>query len=120
MAKELEEAPPPKKRKGPPLPIKIFQIIISLIIFALLGVGLYLSFRSFTGMDPLTISPTSVSKNFLNSEKAFNLINKFFSFNPAEGLKSKDTSSDNSINPQNSPTKFKFAIIADSHKDIEN
>jgi hypothetical protein len=118
--KALEEAPV-KKRKGPPLPVKIFQIFISLIIFAILGIGLYLSFRSFTGMDPLTLNPQSLSKNILNSEKAYDLINKLLSYSPTDAFKSNTSNqSQNSNNSSSSPTKFKFAIIADSHKDITN
>lgn len=121
-----EEAPPPRKRRGPSPIVAFFQIIISIIIFAVLGVGLYAAIREFSGVDPLSLNPQSVAKQVFSSDTVYSFFKDILSYNP--------TGKSNSILPDvsnltgstsqkpatNAPLAFTFAIIADSHIDISH
>jgi hypothetical protein len=105
----------------------IIQMFLSLIILTVLGIGLYLAYRNFSGYDPLKLSPESLVKALSSSTEAEKLIKALLTVSPGKSLNLGDkSSSSNSLNSQNTPSqhsgqvKFKFAVVADSHKDYDN
>jgi hypothetical protein len=125
-----------KKRSGPPAIVRMF---LSLVIMAVLAVGLYQAYRNFSGVDPMKLSPESLSKAFLSSDSAYKFITSLLSLNPQGSLEKfkamlgdKSTSAppttsgqdQQPIQPDNTKPKgqlaFKFAIVTDSHNDNDN
>lgn len=106
--------------------IGVFRLIISLIIMAILGFGVLLAYKSFSGIDPLQVDPGSVARNFLTSESALTFVKGLLTVDPKTSLQnaknmlseSEAGSSANTI--PSAPVKFRFAVIADSHKDLAN
>lgn len=102
----------------------IFRLFISLIIMAVLGLGLLQAYKSFSGYDPTTVSPQASLKNILTSEGAYEFIVSLLSFSPTGSFdKAKDaltTDRGGSSNTPSGPVRFRFAVIADSHKDYSN
>lgn len=107
----------------------IFQLFLSLIMFAILGIGLYLAYRNFSGYDPLKLSPESLVKSILSSDSVYKLVTEALSFSPDKSLTAKISnltgSPVSSIVPADSSTptgelKFKFAVMADSHIDYQD
>ncbi len=118
--------------------VGIHRIFLSLIMLSILSLGIYQAFKSFSGMDPLSLSPKSVFNSILASDSTSNLIDQLLSFNPKQLIKGKDNSAPTppalapktlgaETSPRNSqatpsPTPkpallFKFAIVADSEND---
>jgi hypothetical protein len=123
-----------KKKKGPPVVVRLF---LTLIIMGILAVGFYQAYRTFSGVDPLKLSPESISRSLLNSESAYNFLHSLLSLNPQGSLdKAKDllkgnseavtTSESSQSEPAvqeaktQAPLAFKFAIVTDSHNDNGN
>lgn len=102
----------------------IFRMFLSLIVFTVLLIGLYQAYKSFSGVDPLTVSPKSIVKSLLNSESLYKTVHELLTFNPKTSLdkakqliNSESKSNISGGNLDNSPLAFKFAVLADSHKD---
>jgi hypothetical protein len=120
------------RRKSGGVP-NIFRLFLSLIIMGILGIGLFQAYRSFSGVDPLELSPKSLANNLLSSQKVYDLVTGLLTVNPsvsldrAKGiLKDPNTiptgtgaDSDNTKTPT-APLAFKFAIITDSHSDNDS
>lgn len=104
----------------------IFRVFLSLIMLSILFLGGYLAFKHFSGVDPLKLDPKNVLTQLLTSEGAVNLITGLLSANPPTSLDEvrgiiggeKDGGGGEPVS--NAPILFRFAIIADSHKDTEN
>lgn len=116
-----------KKRKHGGGILGIFRVFVSLFMICLLLIGGYLAFKQFSGYDPLKLDPKGVLKELITSEGAVNLITGLLSANPPSSLdevkgllgeEQKQTGGGKSTS--NAPVIFKYAIIADSHKDSEN
>lgn len=105
----------------------IFRIFLSLFMMSILGLGLLQAYKSFSGVDPLTLSPQTMLKKILTSESTIDLLTGLFTVSPTasvdklkEVLSDPTTSKGSSATAKISPLKFRFAVIADSHKDMAN
>lgn len=114
---------PRRKRSG----VGIIRLFMSLVIISILGFGLYLAYRNFSGYDPLKLDPKSVTKTLLNSDSAYKLVTDFLSFSPGKSLRGGSGSKNVTLNGSSDQTssksqelKFKFAVVGDSHKDYNN
>lgn len=106
--------------------VSLFRIFWSLFVIVILGVGLIQAYKGFSGFDPLKLSPTSV-KNLFSQDGIYAFVTSLLSFNPADSVQKtrqilgENPPKDQSVTIQPSgDIDFKFAIIADSHKDITN
>lgn len=102
----------------------LFRLLLSLVIMAVLGLGLLQAYKSFSGYDPTTVSPQAGLKNLLTSQGAYEFVVSLLSFSPTGSLdkarNALNTDTENSSNTPSGPVKFRFAVIADSHKDYAN
>ncbi len=119
-----------KKGDGGPI-VGAIRFFLSLIILAILGIGLLLAYRNFSGVNPLNLSPQQLFKSLLSPDSAYSLITGLLTIRPQDSLtkakdaltepgsEEKDEQQTNSLNDSKptAPLSFKFAIIADSHKD---
>lgn len=100
----------------------IFRLFLSLVIMFILGLGLLQAYRSFSGIDPLTINPKSLVKNIFTSDSIYKLVTSLLSVNPtlqiSDAKKILGPSKDKVAVKTN--TLFKFAVITDSHTDYQN
>jgi hypothetical protein len=111
-------------------------MFLSLIIMAILGLGLYLAVKNFTGYDPLKISPESLIKTIMSSDTVYKGVTGLLSVGPPGSFKNiknqikggMDKNSNQKTNPSTTdkspkptaPLAYKFAIVGDSHKDMED
>lgn len=95
-------------------------------MMGVLALGLIQAYRTFSGYDPLTLSPKSLVNNLLSSDSAYELLTGLLSFNPSTSLstakkllsdKPKNNSQSVSKDSIKANLKFRFALVADSHKD---
>lgn len=106
----------------------LLRLALSFFIMAVLLLGVYQAYKSFSGIDPLKMSPRGILENFLASEDAYGLINSLLTANPKDSLnKAKEILSEGTNNGSgnSNPTSrsdvlFKFAIVSDSHNDNAN
>lgn len=107
----------------------ILRMFLSLIIMAILGLGLLQAYRSFSGIDPLKLDPNAIASNLLSSEKLIDFLTGVLTVSPSESLnKAKgalvgdqtisDTPSSDT-KPQANEV-YKFAVIGDPHIDVNN
>lgn len=96
-------------------------------MLSILFFGGFLAFKHFSGYDPLKLDPKNVLTQIFTSEGAANLITGLLSANPPSSLDEvkkivgAEKSGGGGGEPvSNAPVQFRFAIIADSHKDTEN
>lgn len=94
---------------------------MSLVIIAILGLGLLQAYKSFSGYDPMKLDSASLS-GLLTSDSAYQWVIKLLTFNPKESLQKGGGilpgSGETREQPKSSaPVKFSFAVMADSHKD---
>ncbi len=95
---------------------------------SILGLGLFQAYKSFSGVDPLSINPQTSLKKLLTSESMVDLLTNLFTVSPSQSIdKFKEALNSSGTNKvelntakKNPPLKFKFAITADSHKDMTN
>lgn len=108
-----------RKPKNPFL--SLLRLLMSLIIIAILGVGLLQAYKAFSGFDPLKLD-SNFLKQLFTSDSSYRTLIKLLTFNPKGSLQTDEnimSSPDEFLEgPKSSaPLKFKFAVIADSHKD---
>ncbi len=90
----------------------------------ILAVGLLQAYRAFSGYDPMSMSPKATFESLMASDSLYDGIISLLSFSPKNPLKpdqvlegiTGQSSSKDDISPDAS-LSFKFAILADSHKD---
>lgn len=97
---------------------------MSVIIIGIMAVGLLQAYKAFSGYDPMKLDSQSL-KGLLTSDSAYETLINLLTFNPKDSISGKtaDSPSLDSSTSQaasNAPVKFKFAVMADSHKDIPN
>ena len=113
----------PRRRSSSGGLLGLVRLFLSLVIMLILGLGLYQAYRSFSGFDPLKLDPQSLARNLFSSETAYQLLTRFLSFTPAgsfdaaKELLTKETSVSNQ-RKAGAPLQFRFAVVADSHKDV--
>lgn len=105
--------------------LSMFRLIMSLGIILVLGVGLIQAVKSFSGYDPLKLDPDNFKKLF-TSDSAYQTLIGLLTFDPKKSIQDiKGSKGDmgnqgNGNEKSNAPVKFKFAVMADSHKDTAN
>lgn len=93
-----------------------------------LGLGLLQAYKSFSGYDPISLSPQQTLKGLLTSEGAYNFITGLLTFDPKNSLSTaKSVLQDGTVSTNqtdnhksNAATLYSFAVIADSHLDYQN
>lgn len=119
------------KKEGGPFGFffTIFRLGLSLLIMGVLLLGVYQAYKSFSGIDPLKVSPQSLLSSFLSSDDAYKLITGILSAKPEDSLNQAksfikdgkiDLPKSTPIKAQTSPLDFKFAIVTDSHDDNDD
>lgn len=105
----------------------LFRLALSFFIMAILLLGVYQAYKSFSGIDPLKMNPRAILENFLASDDAYDLINSLLTADPKGSIdKAKEILSDAPANKRkensssNSEFAFRFAIVTDSHNDNNN
>ena len=87
---------------------------------AIMGLGLLQAYKAFSGYDPMKLDAQSLS-GLLTSDSAYQTLIGLLTFNPKDsiGLGEKGDEGDKGDRERSSdaPVKFKFAVMADSHKD---
>ncbi len=91
----------------------IFRMFLSVIILAILGLGLIQAYKSFSGFDPLSVNTNMVSNLSLTPEGIIAFIKSLIS-DPESALEAANNKEDSKSSAN---IKLKFAVIADSHKD---
>lgn len=125
------------RRHAAPLPFTIFRLLISLVLFLILGIAIIQAFKYFSGTtlenDPFTkainefpSNPKAAVVGLLTSEETANVIAGILSFNPSKDFKLplQNQTTEKTQNaalplPANGSPLFKFAIVADSHNNNE-
>ena len=117
------------KKKNSGGVVGLVRLLLSFIILLIMGLGLLLAFRNFSGVNPLNLSPQQLAKSFVSADAAYALITNILTFSPTDSLsKAKGAlTGDGNTEPNPSdttqpsaPLAFSFAIIADPHKDMVN
>ncbi len=115
-----------RKKSGNPL-LTFFRLFLSVIIMAVLGLGLVQAYKAFSGYDPASLSPQQTVKSLLTSEGAYNFITQLLTFNPKDSIQTaKSALSGNGPTPanpepeSNAAVVYSFAVMADSHLDYLN
>ena len=81
----------------------IFRLILSVVMFAILTLGIYSAYKHFSGLDPFKLDPVAVIKNIISARTPKQFTQALPSFkNPK---------------PANKEALFKFLLVADSHAD---
>ena len=109
------------KKSSNPL-LGLFRLIMSVVIMGILGIGLLQAYKAFSGYDPMKLDVNSL-QGLMTSESAYETLIGLLTFDPKESLQ-KSTGigggSDEATSEEktsNAPVKYKFAVLADSHKD---
>lgn len=106
--------------------LTLFRLVLSLIMFAILGLGMYQAFRTFSnyseGPDLLKMDPKATLTKILTSEHSAQAIMSILGFNLAATSSQSETSQKPVVKAPNANSKliFKFALVADSHNDNDN
>src|SRR6266542_606948 len=74
-----------KKGDGGPI-VGAIRFFLSLVILLILGVGLLLAYRNFSGVNPLHLSPQQLFKSFLSPDSAYELITGLLTISPQDSL----------------------------------
>lgn len=113
----------------------IFRVFLSLIIIAIFLMGAYLSFKSFSGFDPLKIDPIISSKQGIKdlvfSDSVYELVTGILSVEPKVSLDRfkailrKDSKIIPDLNTEDNliasgQLLYSFGVVADSHSDNAN
>lgn len=112
-------------------PLIIFRLILSLIMFAILGLGAYQAFTHFSGTDPTKVDPRAAAVSFVLSDEVLSTVKSVLGFEiPKEEIEKKvlsvgvkNTEKDHVEESEPIQSKnllLKFALVADSHNDNEN
>lgn len=95
---------------------------MSVVIMAILAVGLLQAYKAFSGYDPMKLDAESL-KGLLTSESAYQTLINLLTFDPKKSIQDKAGLGNETAQgsgdevTSNAPVKFKFAVMADSHKD---
>lgn len=98
--------------------IVIFRLILSVVMFAILTLGIYSAYKHFSGLDPLKLDPLTVLKNLIGARSPKEFIDAFPSIKVGEKILGKSVSSE--AKPADQTALFKFLLLADSHSDNAN
>ncbi len=111
------------KKSSSPI-LGFFRFILTVVIFIFMLAGLYVAFQGFSGVDPLTINPTSVFQTIFASRDpktiAENLSNLDLQKLVAISQNQPDLNIQgvsNSAPQANKPVVFSFLLVSDSHSE---
>ena len=112
------------KKKSTFLPFAIFRLLLSLVILAILLVGIYTAYKQFSGFDPAAADPKAVIASFLASGN-FDSLLKLLPFDlkkeqvvyESKPLELPKEEKINPPQPKKAKLDFTFALIADVHND---
>lgn len=114
-------------KRGSFLPMVIFRMLLSLTMFAILGLGVYQAYKYFTGTDPLKMDPQATILTLLASEESAKTLQTIFGFNIQDfsaklGKNQEPQSPSEDISEPSASGKLlvRFALVADSHNNNEN
>lgn len=105
--------------------LSLFRLLMSIVIIAIMGLGLLQAYKAFSGYDPMKLDSQSLG-SLLTSDSAYQTLIGLLTFDPKQSIKEKtplggdsgDKGDQGSMEESsNAPVKFKFAVMADSHKD---
>lgn len=93
-----------------------------------LGLGLLQAYKSFSGYDPISLSPQQTLKSLLTSEGAYNFVTGLLTFDPKNSLSNAKSvlqegtfqANQTEEKPSNAAVVYSFAVVADSHLDYSN
>lgn len=91
---------------------------MSLIIMGILALGLLQAYKAFSGYDPMKLDADSL-KGLLTSDSAYQTLISLLTFDPKDAVRGVGDVGEvrEEEKSSNAPVKFKFAVMADSHKD---
>lgn len=98
---------------------------MSLLIMGIMAIGLLQAYKAFSGYDPMKLDSQSL-KGLLTSESAYQTLINLLTFDPKQSIQEKTGLGDGGAKGardekvSSAPVKFKFAVMADSHKDTLN
>ncbi len=103
----------------------VFRLILSMVMFAILIVGVYSAYKHFSGLDSLKLDPVAVIKNVISAKTPKQFLSALPSIKIGEKLlgKSVETKSLSSVASSqfsSAPVLFKFLLLSDSHTDNTN
>lgn len=124
-----------KHKRKSSLPFTIFRLLLSLVLFLILGIALIQAFKYFSGTssesDPFTVAINEFPSNpkqavigLLTSEETMKVIAGILSFSPNKDFKLPLQNQAGDKNTSSQAQKsgnivFKFALVADSHADTD-
>jgi len=103
----------------------LFRLLMSLLIMGIMAIGLLQAYKAFSGYDPMKLDSQSL-KGLLTSESAYQTLINLLTFDPKQSIQEKTGLGDGGAKGardekvSSAPVKFKFAVMADSHKDTLN
>ena len=113
----------------------MLRMLLSLFMMSILALGLLKAYQSFSGTDPLDISPGGVVNSVSSSESLFEIINGLLTLSPDKAIDGVKKLLGGDSTPvtggslglgQSTPEApkgtllYKFAVISDSHNDTLN
>lgn len=103
----------------------IVRTLMSLIMISILSLGVYSAYKSFSGLDPLKLSPEAIVSNLFKNESVYQVLTGILSFSPktAKIIPQSSELSLASTEPSSSPKpklEFSFAVVADSENDNDD
>lgn len=115
-----------KKRSNPI--VGLLRLILSLTMFCVLFFGVYLSYKHFSGLDPLKLSPEAIVGLLTGSEESKQMVEKIFNLIsnktgrdipgiPAQGGSGRDLTSLVTETKNDSPVLFAILLVSDSHSE---
>lgn len=119
------------RRRSNFIPFVILRLCLSMVMLLILIFGIYQAFKYFTGYDPIKMDPKTIVKSVLASDKPIETLGAILGldltmFQTEISKRSPSTllrtgsDSEKSQNQPTGPLLFKFAVVADSHTDLEN
>lgn len=107
--------------------VGFFRLLISLMMMGILGLGLLLAYKQFSGYDPLALNPKTTIKSLMSSESVVDFITTLLTISPStpvdkakQLLNNDDEAGEQGEPAKNQPLLFRFAVVSDSHNDNQN
>lgn len=101
-------------KRSPNIPFVIFRLFLSLTMFMVLLVGVYVAYKQFSGLDPLKLDPQAVISELLAGKIPTEILD--LPIPP----KNPQKNSEPAPNKTAADLAFRFLVVADSHNDNTN
>ncbi len=113
-----------KPRRSTNIVFVIFRLVLSVVMFAILLIGIYSAYKHFSGLDPLKLDPQAVFKNLTEGKIPPQLTNALSALKLSPKILGKFAPVQNQpgleiavTKPDNATPVFRFLVVADSHSD---